>query len=83
MGSQSRWQPSLAMIVYKPAFKRAGRKAALAVLCPTCRVKPGERCELALVSPVGTRIVTDSGSRVDWTSGMVVSEIVRSGDATR
>lgn len=42
---------SSAMAVYKTTFKRAVRKAAHSVLCPTCHVKPGQRCELSPGKP--------------------------------
>jgi hypothetical protein len=32
------------MTTYRPPIKRAVRKAALSLLCPTCGAKPGERC---------------------------------------
>jgi len=34
------------MSVSKTGFRRTIRKAALSVLCPTCGVKPGQRCRL-------------------------------------
>jgi hypothetical protein len=37
MGYQSKWQPSLVMIVYKPAFKRAARKAERAGQVVKCQ----------------------------------------------
>jgi len=34
----------LRITAYKPPVKRAIRRAALSLPCPTCGVKPGERC---------------------------------------